>query len=120
MVVQNVGDVERWMRGAAGIVLIAAAGSAPRGVRGVIRLGGAALALSGLAGWCPVYHSTGVSSLDGPGDRPGEATRDRWIAPSAPDIAQWAAEQREAAGPTAANAPRARERAGVGPRETKL
>jgi hypothetical protein len=117
--VQNVGDVERWMRGAAGVALIAAAGSAPRGLRGVFRFGGAALALSGLVGWCPVYHSTGVSSLDGPGDRPGEATRDRWLAPLARDIAHWAAERSERERPRAGRAGSARERAGVGPRETR-
>lgn len=81
MAVQNVGDFERLVRGGAGLALIAAAGAAPRGVRALLRLAGAGVALSGLAGWCPAYHYAGVTSLEGPGDRPGEAERGRWVAP---------------------------------------
>jgi glutaredoxin len=81
MAVQNVGDAERWLRGAAGVSLFLVAGSAPRGLRGMLRLGGAMLALTGLAGWCPTYYCAGVTSIDGPGDRPGEAGRVDWIAP---------------------------------------
>jgi glutaredoxin len=80
MAVQNVGDVERWIRGGAGLALVAAAAAAPRGVRSLLTLAGAGIALSGVAGWCPAYHYAGVTSLEGPGDRPGEAARDRWIA----------------------------------------
>jgi uncharacterized membrane protein len=81
MSVQNVGDAERWLRGAAGVSLVVLAGSAPRGLRGVLRFSGATLALTGLAGWCPTYYCAGVTSIDGPGDRPGEAGRADWIAP---------------------------------------
>jgi len=81
MAVQNVGDVERWIRGGAGVALIAASGAAPRGLRALLRVTGAGIVLSGLAGWCPAYHCAGVSSLEGPGDRPAEAARARWIAP---------------------------------------
>lgn len=81
MAVQNVGDVERVIRGGAGLVLIAAAATAPRGLRGLVRIAGAGVALSGLTGWCPAYHYAGLTSLEGPGDRPGEAIRREWIAP---------------------------------------
>src|SRR5512134_2462615 len=81
MAVQNVGDFERLVRGGAGLALIAVAGAAPRGLRALLRLTGAGVVLSGLAGWCPAYHYAGVTSLEGPGDRPGEAGRGRWIAP---------------------------------------
>ena len=83
MAVQNVGDVERVIRGGAGLALIAAAAAAPRGLRGLLQLTGAGVALSGLAGWCPAYHYAGLTSLEGPGDRPGEAVRRGWVAPRA-------------------------------------
>lgn len=95
MAVQNVGDLERALRTSAGAALMLAGGAAPRGARGLLRLTGAALALSGITGWCPVYHSSGVTSLEGPGDRPDEAHRREWIVPrravqraslSSPDI----------------------------------
>jgi hypothetical protein len=82
LAVQNVGDFERVLRAAAGIILVAASSAAPRSLRWSLRAAGAAVALSGLAGWCPVYHANGVTSIDGPGDRPGEATRDRWLVPA--------------------------------------
>ncbi len=81
MAVQNVGDLERLVRGGAGLALIAAAQATRRGLRPLLWIAGAGVALSGLAGWCPAYHYAGVTSLEGPGDRPGEAARDRWIAP---------------------------------------
>lgn len=81
MGVQNVGDVERVIRGSAGLALMAAAGAAPRGLRNLFRLAGAGVALSGLTGWCPAYHYAGLTSLEGPGDRPGEAVRRSWVAP---------------------------------------
>jgi hypothetical protein len=83
---QNVGDVERWMRAGVGLALIATAVAAPRGLRSLLRVAGAGLALSGLAGWCPAYHSAGVTS--GPGDPPGEAARSRWITPLLAEISR--------------------------------
>jgi glutaredoxin len=119
LAVQNVGDAERWLRGAAGVAVFTLAGSAPRGLRAVLRLSGVMLALTGLAGWCPTYHCAGVTSLDGPGDRPDEAARAHWLVHRTPDMGQWAAEQGEAASPKAARARSASERAGVGPASTK-
>jgi glutaredoxin len=81
--VQNVGDLERVLRAAAGAALMLAGSAAPRGVRWPFRLAGAVVALSGMAGWCPVYQSAAVTSLEGPGDRPDEAHRRTWLA-SAP------------------------------------
>ena len=51
----------------------------PDRVRWPLRLAGAVAALTGFAGWCPLYHVSGVSSLQGPGDRPDETTRDAWL-----------------------------------------
>ena len=46
-----------------------------------LRGGDAAVtALTGLSGWCPVYHARGVTSLNGPGDHPDEAERTAWLA----------------------------------------
>jgi hypothetical protein len=81
MAVQNVGDVERVIRGGAGLALRAVAAAAPRGLRGLLQLAGAGVAFSGLTGWCPAYHYAGLTSLEGPGDRPGEAVRRGWVAP---------------------------------------
>jgi len=39
------------------------------------------MGLSGVTGWCPVYHAAGVTSLHGPGDRPDEAIASAWLAP---------------------------------------
>jgi glutaredoxin-related protein len=77
--VQNVGDLERVLRTSAGLILVLAGGRLQRQARSLVRITGALLALSGLAGWCPAYHAAGLSSLDGPGDRPGEAHRRRWL-----------------------------------------
>jgi glutaredoxin len=79
--VQNVGDFERVLRTAAGAAIVAAGAAAPRGARWPFRLLGAAVALSGVSGWCPLYQYSGVTSLDGPGDRPDEAHRTAWLAP---------------------------------------
>ena len=76
--VQNVGDVERVARTAGGAALMAAASAAPRMLRVPLTLLGAAIALTGVSGWCPAYHFSGVTSLGGPGDRPDEALRRRW------------------------------------------
>jgi len=77
--VQNVGDLERVVRVGAGAALVLAGAVGPRAARWPLRVTGAALALSGLAGWCPAYHNTGVTSIDGPGDRPDEAHRSTWL-----------------------------------------
>lgn len=77
--VQNVGDLERVIRAGAGAALVLA-GSAARGsLRWPLRVAGAALALSGVAGWCPGYYGAGVTSLNGPGDRPDESGRLNWL-----------------------------------------
>jgi hypothetical protein len=77
--VQNVGDLERVMRMGAGAALVLAGAVGPRAARWPLRVTGAALALSGLTGWCPGYQSAGVTSIDGPGDRPDEAHRSNWL-----------------------------------------
>jgi glutaredoxin len=80
MAVQNVGDVERVARAVSGVALLAAASRvSSRPLRIPIRLMGAFAALTGATGWCPVYQRARVTSLDGPGDRPGEATRGVWL-----------------------------------------
>jgi glutaredoxin len=79
--VQNVGDVERIGRTAAGLALLATTPGAPRLMRWPVRLLGTAVALTGITGWCPVYHTMGQTSLGGPGDRPDEAVRTAWLAP---------------------------------------
>jgi mycoredoxin len=81
LAVQNVGDFERVLRTSAGLVLLVAGRVVPRGARGSLCVLGAAVALTGVCGWCPVYHRAGVTSLDGPGDRPDEARRREWVAP---------------------------------------
>ena len=79
--VQNVGDFERVLRTAAGAAIALAGSAAPRGARWPFRVAGIAMALSGLTGWCPLYQYSRVTSIDGPGDRPGEAHRQTWLAP---------------------------------------
>jgi hypothetical protein len=82
--VQNVGDVERAARTLGGLAMIAAAARAPQTARWPVGLLGAAVALSGVAGWCPAYSCAGVTSLDGPGDRPDEARRTAWLTRQVP------------------------------------
>ena len=77
--IQNVGDLERIGRTAGGLTLLAVGSAAPRPLRWPLRLLGLGVALSGVTGWCPAYHASGLSSLDGPGDRPAEATRANWL-----------------------------------------
>jgi glutaredoxin len=79
MGVQNVGDVERVARTMAGVGLVAAATASPR-LRRPLAFLGAIVALTGVTGWCPAYHSAGVTSLGGPADRPDEKLRERWLA----------------------------------------
>lgn len=83
LAVQNVGDIERLARMTAGAAMLAAARGLPRGGRWPLAAVGLFAAVTGLTGWCPVYHEAGVSSLGGPGDRPAEAERDGWISPRA-------------------------------------
>jgi glutaredoxin len=79
MGVQNVGDVERVARTVAGVALMAGASAAPRFARRPLALLGAFVGLTGVSGWCPAYHCSGVTSLGGPGDRPDEALRHAWV-----------------------------------------
>lgn len=81
--VQNIGDMERVLRVSAGLMLYAAGRQGPLLVRAPLGLLGAGLMLTGVAGWCPVYNSRHLSSIGGPGDRPGEAERAAWLRPLA-------------------------------------
>jgi glutaredoxin len=82
--VQNVGDVERCMRVSSGLLLIALKRQAPPVARGATLLTGLTLVLTGIAGWCPVFSANGVSSLNGPADRPDEAVRRAWLTRTGP------------------------------------
>jgi glutaredoxin len=79
--IQNVGDFERVLRTTAGAAAWLGGSLAPRSARWPVRMAGGALMLSGVIGWCPVYHAAGTSSIDGPGDRPHEAGRRGWLTP---------------------------------------
>lgn len=80
LTVQNVGDFERVIRTLSGaLLLVGARVGSP--VRWPLAFAGTYLAASGLTGWCPGYHAAGVTSLDGPGDRPDEVIRTAWLAP---------------------------------------
>ncbi len=81
--VQNVGDLERVMRAGAGAALVVAGYAVRGGARWPLRIGGLLLTLSGMLGWCPGFHRAGVTSLDGPADRPKEAERGTWLATEA-------------------------------------
>jgi mycoredoxin len=76
---QNVGDLERLVRSTTGLAMVALAETAPRPWRWPIRLAGLIVAATGVSGWCPAFHSAGVMSLGGPGDRPDEADRRQWV-----------------------------------------
>ena len=82
---QNVGDFERVIRVSSGLLVLASQRQAPRALRGLLTLTGAGLVLTGVFGWCPVFHAKGVSSLNGPGDRPDEAERQSWLRPARRD-----------------------------------
>jgi mycoredoxin len=82
---QNVGDFERVIRVSSGLLVLASQAQAPRTLRGLMTLTGAGLVLTGVFGWCPVFHAKGVSSLNGPGDRPDEAERQSWLRPARRD-----------------------------------
>jgi glutaredoxin len=80
LAIQNVGDTERAIRAGVGLALLLAGGAAPRAVKWPLRITAAFGVLTALAGWCPLYHSAGVTSLSGPGDHPEEAERTSWLA----------------------------------------
>jgi Protein of unknown function (DUF2892) len=79
LAVQNVGDIERAVRMSAGAALLASVRAMPGRGRWPVAVIGIFGVVTGLTGWCPAYHRAGVSSLDGPGDRPGEAEGNTWI-----------------------------------------
>ena len=79
LAIQNVGDFERVLRAVAGATLVAVSGAMPRRMRAPFIAAGVITTLSGLTGWCPIYHAAGVTSMDGPGDRPDEARRTGWL-----------------------------------------
>lgn len=81
LAVQNIGDLERVVRIGAGVAGVLAATRMPRLLRWPIGMASAALALTGVVGWSPIYAARGLTSLDGPGDRPDEAHRREWTAP---------------------------------------
>jgi glutaredoxin len=80
---QNIGDLERVGRTVAGLALLAGASMTSRPLRWPLRFFGAAVALTGVTGWCPIYRTIGRTSLGGPGDRPDESRRSVWLAPVA-------------------------------------
>jgi glutaredoxin len=82
LAVQNVGDLERVVRTAAGLLLLGAATATPPRAKSLVRITGCVVALSGVSGWCPAYQLARRTSIGGPGDRPDETTRTRWLAPS--------------------------------------
>ena len=94
LAMQNVGDAERVIRSGVGAVLMLGAAVGPRALRWPLRIAGAVGLLTGVSGWCPAYHATGVTSLEGPGDRADESHRSTWLAPAV---------ARQAGGPSAAS-----------------
>jgi glutaredoxin len=97
LAIQNVGDFERVLRTVAGAALAAMSAATARHMRGPVIAAGAITALSGLTGWCPAYHAAGVTSMDGPGDRPDEAKRTSWL------VSRTALQPRASALPVAIN-----------------
>ena len=81
LAIQNVGDFERVLRTLAGAALLLVSRAMPGAMKVPFVLTGAVATFSGLTGWCPAYHAAGVTSLDGPGDRPDEGRRATWLAP---------------------------------------
>ena len=78
---QNVGDFERVLRTGAGSRAPVREPCGTSGHTVASRPGRAVVGLSGVTGWCPFYHAAGVTSMEGPGDRPEETTRDGWLVP---------------------------------------
>lgn len=76
---RNVGDLERLLRVAAACVLVAATTRAHWPVRLPLRVAATGLVMTAAVGWCPLYQAQGVTSVGGPGDRPGEAERNDWL-----------------------------------------
>jgi hypothetical protein len=87
LAIQNVGDFERVLRTLGGAALLIVSRRLPRLLRPPLVAAGAMAALSGVSGWCPAYHAAGVTSMDGPGDRPDEGHRDAWLVPRAAFLA---------------------------------
>jgi glutaredoxin len=73
LAMQNVGDLERVGRTLGGLALVAIVPALPASLRWPLRLLGSAVAVTGIAGWCPAYQYAGVTSLGGLADRPDEA-----------------------------------------------
>lgn len=94
LALQNVGDTERVVRSGVAAALLLGSSLAPRALTWPLRLAGGVALLTGVSGWCPAYHAAGVTSLEGPGDRPDEASRRTWLARSI---------GRDAGGPAAAS-----------------
>ena len=81
LAVQNVGDFERVLRTTTGAALWLASRVGPQRTRWPLGFAGALIGLSGVTGWCPLYQAVDVTSLEGPGDRPDESTRNAWLVP---------------------------------------
>jgi len=82
---QNVGDTERMLRTGLGAALYLAVRDLPPGLRLPGRALGLGLMLTGVSGFCPIFHARRVSSIGGPVDRPGEAEHRSWLRPVPPD-----------------------------------
>lgn len=76
---QNVGDLERVIRGSAAVVMWAASRGLPQPARAVSTAVALGLALTAAVGWCPALDARSLTSLGGPADRPAEARRSRWL-----------------------------------------
>jgi mycoredoxin len=77
---RNVGDLERGLRVAGGAVAVVAAMKMKSAWKWPLLAWGAFEAVSGGAGFCPVYAAFGKTSTGGPGDHPREAERRGWLA----------------------------------------
>ena len=79
---QNVGDLERGIRVASGLVGMMLASKLPGRQRlPLIALSGLEV-YTGLTGRCPVYRALQVTSQGGVLDHPSEAERTRWLQPA--------------------------------------
>ncbi len=83
----NVGDLDRLLRAVLAVTAAATVARSPRALRWPVMLGAATLAFTAVRAWCPMYDAFEVSSVDGPGDRPGEAEREAWLAPTTAPLA---------------------------------
>jgi glutaredoxin len=107
LAIQNVGDFERLLRTLAGAALLLASRTLPGPARAPFILSGAFATLSGLTGWCPAYHAAGVTSIDGPGDRPDEGQRESWLTPRSVILSPATASSSSASGSARTSDPRA-------------